>query len=218
MRNYVLSGVALAAVTVLQPAHAADLARAPAPVAQIAPLYNWTGFYLGANGAYAFSNQGDNGGGFAGGLQIGGDYQFNPNWVIGIEGMADWASINSNTLFTPTVAGHVTLNNLASITGRIGYTWGPGLLYFKAGWGWAHHSATLGVLGVPVAFTTSGNNNSGYVLGGGLEWMFAPHWSAKLEYDYYGIGTNTFYTAAFPFGITRNFDVQTVLLGVNYRF
>jgi hypothetical protein len=33
---------------------------------------------------------------------------------------------------------------------------------------------------------------TGYTAGAGLEWAFAPHWSATLEYDFYDFGENAF--------------------------
>ena len=44
----------------------------------------------------------------------------------------------------------------------------------------------------PVAFTTDGNRKDGYTVGAGLEYMFAPNWSAKAEYQYYNFGNTTF--------------------------
>jgi outer membrane immunogenic protein len=44
------------------------------------------------------------------------------------------------------------------------------------------------------AFTTDGNHKDGYTVGAGLEYMFAPNWSAKLEYQYYNFGSSTFLT------------------------
>ena len=125
----------------------------------------------------------------------------------------------ADTFFTPLIVANANLNEVSSIAGRIGYTWGPGLLYFKGGWGWANNSLTVATLaGVPVGLTTNGNTNSGYVLGGGLEWQFAPHWSTKLEYDYYGLGSRTYYAAAFPLGANINYNIQTFMVGLNYRF
>ena len=50
--------------------------------------------------------------------------------------------------------------------------------------------------GVPVAFTTFGHHSDGYTVGAGAEYMFAPNWSAKLEYMYYNFGSTTFLTPA----------------------
>ncbi len=68
-----------------------------------------------------------------GGGQIGADYQFASNWVIGIEGQISGIS-NGDRTFTDAFG---TLRDrtewLASVTGRLGYSWGPGLLYAKGG-------------------------------------------------------------------------------------
>ena len=78
------------------------------------------------------------------------------------------------------------------MTGRIGYTWGPALLYAKGGYAWRDGDLGVNVAGVPQAFTTTGNNKDGYTVGAGLEYMFAPNWSAKAEYQYYNFGSTTF--------------------------
>ena len=81
------------------------------------------------------------------------------------------------------------------MTGRLGYTWGPALLYAKGGYAWRDGN-NIGVTaaGVPQAFTASGNRKDGYTVGGGLEYMFAPNWSAKAEYQYYNFGNTTLTT------------------------
>ena len=55
-----------------------------------------------------------------------------------------------------------------------------------------HIAATNG--GVPVAFTTDSSHRDGYTVGAGIEYMFAPNWSAKIEYQYYNFGSGTFLT------------------------
>jgi outer membrane immunogenic protein len=73
--------------------------------------------------------------------------------------------------------------------------------------------------GVPVAFTTDGNRRDGYTVGAGLECMFAPNWSAKLEYQYYNFGSTTFTSGpADIIGVRFTDDVHTVKAGLNYRF
>jgi outer membrane immunogenic protein len=226
MTKYLLTGVALLALAAV-PAQAADLgARAynKAPV-MAAPLYNWSGFYVGGHIGGAWTNDnfvgntGDSGG-FMGGVQVGADWQVAPNWVLGIEGQYSWTDINSAGLVAPGFAATQSTDGLGSVTGRIGYTWGPGLLYFKGGWGWADRS--LGVAtapaGVPVLFTGNGNNDSGYTLGAGLEWMFSPNWSAKVEYQYYNFDRRSFLTPAPLVGVRLNDDVNSVKVGLNYRF
>src|SRR5665811_92049 len=117
MKKFLLGTVALVALGATVPALAADLgARAPsynkAP-AYAAPIYNWTGFYIGGHIGGAFSSDnnfsglatGNNSNGrFLGGLQGGADYQFAPNWVLGVEGQYSWLSGNVGAVFPGTFA------------------------------------------------------------------------------------------------------------------
>src|SRR5438128_716397 len=63
------------------------------------------------------------------------------------------------------------------------------------------------------------NHSNGYTVGTGVEYMFAPNWSAKGEYMYYNFGSSRFVTPAAlaPFGSFHT-DDHTLKLGVNYRF
>jgi len=72
---------------------------------------------------------------------------------------------------------------------------------------------------VPQAFTTDGNHRDGFTVGAGLEYMFAPNWSAKVEYQYYNFGDTTFTTGPAPIvGVRFRDDEHTVKAGLNYRF
>lgn len=229
MKKFLLGTVAFAALGATVPALAADLGAryAKAPV-YAAPLYNWTGLYIGGHIGGAFSGDnnfkgviaGNNDNGrFLGGLQAGADYQFAPNWVAGIEGQYSWLG-NNNSVILP--GGFIYTNNqraFGSVTGRIGYTWGPGLLYVKGGYAYSDNNETLALAGVPVAFAFNNNHRDGYTIGAGLEYMFAPNWSAKAEYQYYDFGSSHFVapTALVPFGGFRT-DDHTVKAGLNYRF
>ena len=231
MKKLLLGTVALVALGAA-PALAADLAARPytkAP-AYAAPIYNWTGFYIGGHigGAFGGNNNfagfgGNNDGRFLGGVQVGADYQFAPNWVLGVEGQYSWLGDNNNSVaFTGTGLGYVYTNNqraLGSVTGRIGYTWGPAMLYAKGGYAFSDNSETLVLGTTPTAFSFDGGHRDGYTVGGGLEYMFAPNWSAKAEYMYYNFGSSRFVTpvALAPFGSFRTED-HTVKVGLNYRF
>ena len=216
--------VAFAAPTLAADMPARPYTKAPVYTAPEA-VYNWTGFYIGGHlgGAFAGDNglQGS-GGRFLGGVQGGFDYQFATNWVIGAEAQYSWlANGNSNGVLFP--AGTlVTSNNnqLGSVTGRLGYTWGPALLYAKGGYAWRDtNNIGVSVGGAPVAFTTDGDRKNGYTVGAGLEYMFAPNWSAKAEYQYYNFGSTTFTGGPAPIvGSRFRDDEQTVKAGINYRF
>src|SRR5229473_6087715 len=142
-----------------------------------------------------------------------------PIWVLGIEGQWSWLGNNNNGVaFTGPGTGYVYTNNqrgLGSVTGRVGYTWGPALLYVKGGYAYSDNRETLVLGGVPQAFAFDHSHKDGYTVGAGLEYMFAQNWSAKAEYQYYNFGNSTFVSPAAltPFGSFRN-DEHTVKVGL----
>lgn len=228
MKKLLLGASAMMAVAAASsPVSAADLparpyTKAPAYTAP-AVVYNWTGFYVGGHlgGAFGDSDSltGD-GGRFMGGVQGGFDYQFASNWVLGVEANYSWMDRNNTGIAfgngTTVTGGN---DQLGSVTGRLGYTWGPTMLYAKGGYAWrgnndlAYNSPIL----APVA--VDGNRKSGYTLGGGLEYLFSPNWSGKIEYQYYNFGNTTLTSAGIPGGGARfNNDEHTIKAGLNYRF
>ncbi len=209
MKKYLLSTAAVAMVALAAPASAADLAarpytKAPAYQAPVAPIYNWTGFYIGGHIGGAFPGEdnvlaGSRDGTFMGGVQGGYDMQFAPNWVLGLEANYSFLSTNSN----------IDNRGLGSVTGRLGYTWGPTLLYAKGGYAWADTRFSNGFGG--------DGGRDGYTVGGGLEYLFTQNWSGKVEYQYYDFGTVNFVTPAGGIGNFKN-DQHTIKAGLNYRF
>src|SRR4051812_47441096 len=208
MNKILLGTVALVAHGATVPALAADLGagRYASPQAYPRqPNYTWNGFYVGGHVGGAFSSDnnfnglvtGSNDNGrFLGGVQVGADYQFALNWVAGIEGQYSWLGNNNSIIFP---GGLVYFNNqraLGSGTGRLGYAWGPALPYVKGGYAYSDNSETLALGGVPVAFTLDTGHRDGYTVGAGLEYMFAPTWSAKVEYQYYNFGNTRFVAPA----------------------
>jgi outer membrane immunogenic protein len=231
MKQLLLATVALAALGATVPALGADIGARPyynTPPAYAAPLYNWTGFYIGGHlgGAFSSSNTfnglvlSDSSARLLGGVQVGADWQFAPNWVVGAEGQYSWLGSNN---FNATFPNGMVFNNdqraIASITARVGYTWGPGLAYIKGGYAYSDNRDTLTFAGVPVGFALDTSHRDGYTIGAGVEYMFAPNWSAKAEYQYYNFGDTRFVVPAvlIPFGTFQN-DEHTLKLGVNYRF
>ncbi len=221
-------------------AFAADLGvplKAPPEPAPFA----WTGCYAGANvgGGLGQKDLTDSAG-FLGGLggpssasldingymlggQLGCDYQFASGWVLGIEGYAAGGNISGSAL-APVTGDNATFsdttNLLTSGTARIGYAYGRWLPYVKAGVAWASDNYTVAdVLGAYNA--TASEDHFGWTVGAGIEWALSTDWSIKLEYDYYGFGTQsvTFTDAvsgtAGPLNINQT--VQIVKLGLNFR-
>jgi outer membrane immunogenic protein len=227
MRKLLLGAAACAAFAA--PAFAADLPAKPytkAPVYK-APevIYNWTGFYVGGHAGAAFpgsSSLDTSNVRFMGGLQGGFDYEFPNNWVIGAEAQYSWLAGNSGggVAFPGGTVASANPDQLGSVTGRLGYAFGPTLLYAKGGYAWRNNdnlSVTTG--GVPVAFTVDSNHHDGYTVGAGVEYMFTPNWSIKGEYQYYNFGNTSFTSGPAPIvGARFHDDEHTVKLGINYRF
>src|SRR3954451_24157709 len=146
MKKILLATVALAALAA--PAAAADLAARPtytkAPVAP--PVLTWTGFYIGAMGGYATVEDNGPDGGLAGGT-IGYNWQQGAI-VFGVEADAAWSSLKGNGVI-PGFLGtfNTKIQDTGSVRGRIGYAFGPTLVYAAGGYAWAEHKLTNTFLG-----------------------------------------------------------------------
>jgi outer membrane immunogenic protein len=221
---------------------AADLPQKPvykSPMLSPTPIYNWTGCYVGANvgGAWGTLDVTDvNTGamvsphntGFAGGGQIGCDYQMGA-WVLGIRNLIDGTSISNGAtitdgVFSGTVNSH--LHWFDALTARGGYLVQPNvMLYAQGGAAWTSWNVTaFNTAGTQVA-EISGGNRTGWTVGGGVEWMFVPHWSLFAEFNYMGFGSRSNAGTACVAGVGCTTDtfsakanLRNALVGVNYRF
>jgi outer membrane immunogenic protein len=225
MKKSLLTGVALAAIG--SSASAADLGarpytKAPPPVVT---AYNWTGFYIGAMGGYGWSQSvdiagiagttNDIKGGFGGGT-IGYNWQAAGSPVVfGIEADGAWSDINfSETLLGVTVEDRIRA--FGSVTGRVGYAVDAALLYLKGGYAWADNRASIGAFGI--ALFSESQFHSGWTVGAGFEYGFAPNWSGKVEYMFASYANENYVTAFVPGGVAFGADIHTVKAGINYRF
>jgi outer membrane immunogenic protein len=92
------------------------------------------------------------------------------------------------------------------------------LVYAKGGGAWVRDDFSLTAGGTTVA--SSSTTPSGWTVGGGVEWAFAGNWSAFAEYNYLDFGTSgvTFTSAAGSFPIDIKQDINSFMVGINYRF
>jgi outer membrane immunogenic protein len=202
---------------------AADLPMKAAPYVAPAPIFSWTGCYVGVHGgAGVLLDQGFQSsggmlqllpvadrhgvGGLAGG-QIGCNYQTGM-LVLGIEGEGFWSGmkvtqdqfggINGNTLFeTATIKNRWDYD----IAARFGIAFDRALVYGKAGWvagrfDWNAADVNCGIF----CSTTQGSATlDGLLIGLGLEYAFFNNWTTKFEYDYLGFGSkNVVFTTSCP--------------------
>jgi outer membrane immunogenic protein len=234
------------------------------PPPPVVAIFTWTGCYVGANGGgiwakkdftntlpvfagavlvvpagTGFGSQTVSGG--LGGLQVGCNYQ-SGNWVVGIQGDYDWAGAKGDATaiaipafgFTA-LTTHIDIRSLASVTGRLGYSWGRFLGYVKGGGAWVRdeyslQGTTLALLAVGT-FATATETRGGWTIGIGGEYAFLDWLTGFAEYDFYGFGTKTnnftctgllvCAPAAFvpaTFGVDVKQNVSVFKVGLNAKF
>jgi outer membrane immunogenic protein len=242
MKKLFLAAIGTATLGLAAPASAADMAARPykAPPPVLAPIYDWTGFYIGANGGWGQSHNcwdfvtlagpvfsdgcRDRSGGLFGG-QIGYRWQAN-QFVFGLEAQGDWADLSNRrvSLFNPTLSTRVKTDGIGLFTGQIGWAWNAALLYVKGGA--AVTSNRFDIFDTPtgIGLVSASATRWGGTVGVGFEYGFAPNWSVGAEYDHLWMGTaNNSFTAVDPrlVGILNNRisqDVDMFTLRINYRF
>ena len=168
--------------------------------------YNWTGFYIGGHGGWAWTGKtwdlpgsGQVADYTANGGILGGQVGFNwqtGNWVLGAEAQMSWAEIRKGVLWTdpepspwtdpnpePVKGGRVTtvrtgttVEHLGSIAGRAGYAWDRSLFYVKGGAAWAHD--------VYRAFNANTANETVIASTSGTRWGWMV--GAGYEYAFFG--------------------------------
>ena len=257
MKHGMLGFIAAAALAIGSGgAFAADMApyyRAPLPM----PAFSWTGFYIGGDIGGAWTHQdvssvcvGCNqapgaatitASGVIGGFYGGYNLQLAPQWVVGIEGDWSWDSLSGSAAFPnlfasggPVGSGGIAWTSdprwLASVRGRLGWTWTPtALLYITGGAAWAGTNYT-GVNafsgGCPNCSAISfSQTKPGWVLGGGVEWApWANSWLVRAEYLHYQFsGTTVVPTSLSPGTIPGSLtwgdmSVDEVRAGIAYKF
>ncbi|MBO4222576.1 outer membrane protein [Bradyrhizobium neotropicale] len=237
MKKVLLVTASLVALGAAAPAVAADLAARPYTKAPpvVAAIYDWSGFYIGVNGGWGSSHNTwtnvsdfgfpvgegshDSTGGTVGG-QVGYRWQTG-NWVFGVEAQGNWADFSgSNASNALLVTNRTKIDAFGLFTGQVGYAWNNVLLYVKGGGAVVnskHEGLFLGVVGDSVEKTRWGGS-----IGAGLEFAFAPGWSAGVEYNHLFLDTerNTFVNPGF--GVTRIDDIKQdadlVTVRLNYKF
>jgi len=265
MKAPLITALGILAIAAIHPASAADMgpplaAKAPPPVP--VPVFTWTGFYIGGNfgGGWAsndFSNTltgtaagipfptATNSGtaaasGILGGGQIGFNYEFPTNWVVGIEADIDADHIaGSGSGCLSTAAGVVSScghdssvgDYFGTVRGRVGYAFDNLLFYGTGGWAYAESTTThtttcvsgaCPATSLPFTFNSPSVSTtaSGWTAGAGIEWGFLPNWTLRAEYlhlQFNGVGENFGFTGT-TIGIPIVSNVHNTRVGVSYLF
>jgi outer membrane immunogenic protein len=227
--------------------------RAPAAyVPYTSPVYNWGGIYIGANVGGAFVNQGapnntvtstgaavggvsTSSTGFAGGGQIGANFQLN-QVVFGIEADADYLSNKSTVVGVDAATGasnqHVfTIPFFSTVRGRVGYAWDRVLVYGTAGLAMGEYQVQRTQVTTPAAGPTpitpapmgTVENYSdlrlGWTAGGGIEYAMTDNFTARVEYLFADLESLTY---SFPISnrtqAAPSEYVNLIRFGLNYKF
>ncbi len=244
-----LLATAALGVGAVELAAAADLGAMPykAPAAVVDE--GWAGFYVGGQVGFgsestrwnnfgpsaAFSPLGSvtdgRTSGVIGGGQVGYNFQ-NGNWVFGVEGSLSAASFNGSftSPYAPATGQFSSkVPWLGTVTGRVGYAFGPWLPYVKGGFATGEVDTRLQDTALG-AFTSSSAQHYGWTAGGGVEYKVTQRLSLGLEYMYTDLGRTTdisgpqtsLATGAPVPGTQENYGVtartQSIMGRLNYRF
>lgn len=192
--------------------------------------FNWTGFYVGVHGGYAWGEHhvaDDNPtvayemetDGFLGGAQVGFDYQFG-NFVLGVEGDISWGDMSTR-------ANNVGLgldatfeaDYIASLRARLGYSMQSLLLYATGGAAFAQFTDANYFTGGTPFGQPFDHDETGWTIGLGAEFPLGPKWTMKVDYLHYEFDSVETAPTAF-WGIGRDhFDTEmdSVRVGINFR-
>ena len=225
----------------IAPSLAADLPEQPysAPASYVPFGYNWTGFYVGANAGYGwtedclrvsgpfgqFFEEGCHNatGGVAGG-QVGYRWQFDTPMVWGLEVQGDWASLRGShvSFIDPTITNRTELEGLGLFTGQFGYALNNVFFYVKGGAAvTSNHYEDITTASGAVLGSVSPTHWGG-TAGAGVEYGFTPNWTAAFEYDRLFMGDKNV-TFIGPAGILFENKqvgraVNLLTVRVNYKF
>jgi outer membrane immunogenic protein len=123
-----------------------------------------------------------------------------------------------------TASDQARIRDLSTVRGRVGYAYGDYLWFATGGAAWSRIESNLAIATPTFATAASlSTTRSGWTVGGGVETLLAPNWSAKLEYLYVDLGsiTNVEATPAAALGVlTANERVSehVIRVGLNYKF
>jgi outer membrane immunogenic protein len=235
LKAALLTGLATSAFAAS--ASAADLPTRkgppPAPMTYAPPPFSWTGFYVGINGGFGTTDLNGNTFGPAAGVgpvkafgapsggMIGGTAGYNyqiGQMVFGIEGSLDWADFSKGRTFANGSTNNFRVDSVGNVLGRFGYAWDRTLFYVAGGYAGADvHAGAMNDTFYGASFPGSSSWQSGYAIGGGIEYAMTNNVSVKGQYLFNSLSGKTYY-AGTPDAVKTSVDINAFTLGVNYKF
>jgi len=221
MKKLLLATTALVAFAA--GAQAADLGvrRAPVAAAVVAPAFNWTGFYAGANIGLGIANTNYNallgipgsGSGLVAGVQAGYNWQVN-NFVLGLEADFGYFGVRRTGAFG--LGSTLTWRTQwdASLRARAGLAVDRTLLYVTGGVGFADIGTRGQLAGLAVVNFAQTQTRVGFQVGAGIEHALTQNWTVRAEYLYGNYGSKVLAGAAAPVRL----EEHKFRIGVNYLF
>jgi len=197
-----------------------DPIPAAPPVAAPAASYDWSGIYLGVDGGFGRGNAKANGDkispqGAFGGLFAGYNFQVD-NWVIGVEGDAQFSGIHKTERFEfASVDGEYAYKTKWTGTARVraGYAIDRFLPYVTGGLAVGEHevSARFGDKSGKISKT-----QAGYALGAGLDYAITDNLIGKVEYQFMDFGKKSYGVGESAADVST--QAHTVRVGLSYKF
>jgi outer membrane immunogenic protein len=245
-----LGSIAVGALAAGGPAFAEVKVKSVPYAAPVAVLGNWSGLYAGLNAGYGVADDRStftsfvnpaigfdalesykiSPAGFLGGAQLGYNWQTGI-WVWGLEtdfqGTSQRDSVcvltcSNNGLFNGIVTQ--TLPWFGTARGRFGVAVDRSLLYVTSGLAYGEVQTNVRETdGIPITTARANRVKSGWTVGGGIESALVGNWTAKVEYLYVDLGSQTlsFVDAFGPPGaiaVTADAKDHIIRAGLNYRF
>lgn len=231
---------AFAAALLSSTAFAADLpargpAIAPAPMAYAAPIFTWTGFYIGAQAGYAWGkdrtvefttatgvptgfSRGSSPDGFIGGLHAGYNHQIG-SFVLGFEGDVEYSGMKGGYRLANGNGTDSKIGWQGSLRARAGFAFDRALIYATGGLALADIKHTY-IDGITPATESFSKTRAGWTAGAGVEYAFTRNVTGRVEYRYTDFGTMTNNSlVAFPgFSYRQNPTNHAVRVGLSYLF
>ncbi len=198
-----------------QPSGAADVPYYKGP--NQANVFSWNGAYVGIATGYAVGDINFSGPaafsveprGFTIGGVLGYNWQLSRNWVFGVEADLDWTNIDRTTNIGP-VGINSGLDYMATVRGRLGYSFGTWMVYAHGGWAGGHLATNVGI-----ANLSADDFVTGWVYGAGVEMALSRDWSLDFNWRRMDLsGTQNFGPAA----LNADPEIDIYKVALKWRF